>query len=91
MRPVVVIAAAATPQLPAALFAKKLVGKVIVTELAALQLALETGSAVAVVKAKVADWAVFAATRLAKGMVMDTAVTWPACVPTVPVAEQVVV
>lgn len=85
---------AAAPQLPAALEAKKAFGNVIVTLLAALQ-ALETGvtgSAVAVVKAKVTDCAVFAATRLAnKGMFMETAVTRPCIVPTVPVAEQVVV
>ena len=81
---------AATPQLPAALEAKKPLGNVIVTLLAALQLALETGSAVAVVKENVTDCAVFPATRLAKGMDMETAVTWPIA-PTVPVAEQVVV
>ena len=68
--------AAAALQLPAALDQKKVSGNVIVTLLTALQLVLEAGSAVAVVKENVTVCAVFPATRLENtGMFMETAVT----------------
>ena len=78
------------PQLSPALLTKKKSGNVIITVFTVLQLAVDAGSADAVVNAKTADCAVFPAMRFAKGIVIETAVTWP-CLPTVPVAEQVVV
>ena len=84
------LVAGVTPHVPVAtLGTKKPLGKLMVIVLRApSQLALEAGSAVAVVKAKVADCAVLEAMRLAQGMAIETAVTWLCAVPTVPVAEQ---
>ncbi len=73
------------------LLTKNEAGNVIITVLTVLQLVVDAGTAVAVVNAKTADCAVFPAMRFAKGIVIETAVTWPCCLPTVPVAEQVVV
>jgi len=72
------------------LLEKKLPGNVITTVLAEVvqvPVLVLWAIAVAVVKEKIADCPVLDATRLAKGMVIDTAVTWLAT-PTVPVAEQ---
>ena len=80
---------AAAPQLPTALGTKKKGGNAIVTLLTASQLTIDAGSAVAVVKAKVADCAVFPAMRFPNGeMFIETAVTWLSIEPTVPVAVQ---
>jgi len=68
--------AAATPQAPAALLTKKLRGNVMVMELTeAAQPAVAGGRVVEVVNANVALCAVFPATRLAKGIVIETPVT----------------